>query len=103
MNFFQKRVIYTISWIITAFNQQWRRTYTQTGSLFTAFPIQFANEVYAVVCTEADAGVWKPTQAVISGVANDKTILGCTIHSRWIDNGVVISAGETITYVAIGQ
>ena len=84
-------------------NRQWGRTYTQTGSLFTTFPIQFANEVYAVVCTEADAGVWKPTQAVMSGVANDKTILGCTIHSRWINNGVVISSGETITYAAIGQ
>jgi len=82
---------------------QWGRTYTQTGALFTTFPIQFANEVYAIVCTEADAGVWKPTQAVISGIANGATTLGCTIHSRWIDNGVVILAGETITYVAIGR
>nr|DAQ49459.1 MAG TPA: hypothetical protein [Caudoviricetes sp.] len=47
--------------------------------------------------------MWKPTQAVISGIANGATTLGCTIHSRWIDNGVVILAGETITYVAIGR
>lgn len=82
---------------------QWGKIYTAAGSLFATFPLQFAKEVYAIVCTEADAGMWQSNQAVLSGVASGITISGFTVHSRWIDNGVVITNGETISYIAIGR
>ena len=84
-------------------SKQWGKIYTAAGSLFATFPLQFAKEVYAIVCTEADAGMWQSNQAVLSGVASSITISGFTVHSRWIDNGVVITNGETISYIAIGR
>lgn len=82
---------------------QWGKTYTVAGSLFVAFPVQFANSAYSIVCTEADAGMWQPTQAVLSGIASGVTITGFTAHSRWINDGVVATSGETISYIAIGR
>ena len=85
MNFFQKRVIYTISWIITAFNQQWGIIEARSNNAATNWyevkelPVKFSTTNIWAACSlnyGGYEGIWSGITTWITGYTTSTVGVG---------------------------